>query len=122
MESSSEHQREVRAARNESLFRSVNERLIELNATFASITDTFTIACECADAECVTMLDVEPAAYSAIRAEPHHFIVLADHVVPDIEFIVSETKNYLVVEKIGVAAHVAKALDEDSPTQPTSAA
>jgi hypothetical protein len=122
MESSPEHEREVRAARNESLFRSVNKRLVELNEAFASVTGTFTIACECADASCVAMLEIEPAEYSAVRAEPHQFIVLAGHVVSGVEVVVRESEAYCVVEKIGLAAVVAEALVEDSPEQQTPSA
>ena len=119
--SSSQHEREVRAARNQSLFRSVNERLEELNEAFASVTRTFTIACECADPSCVTMIEVEPTEYGAVRAEPHHFIVLQGHIIPEIEFIVRETDAYVVVEKIGLAGEIAEALVE-TPEQQISRA
>ena len=46
MEPSSQEEREVRAARNQSLFRAVNENIRTLNEAFAQITETFAIACE----------------------------------------------------------------------------
>ena len=118
---SSQNEREVRAAHNESLFRSVNERLEELNEAFASVTRTFTIACECADAKCVTMLEIAPTDYKAVRADPHQFIVLHGHVLPEIEVIARESKDYVVVEKTGLAAEVAEALVE-TPEKPSASA
>ena len=41
--------REERAARNEALFRAVNDGARTLNEGFASITGEFAILCECAD-------------------------------------------------------------------------
>src|SRR5947207_1980918 len=90
MESSSQEEREVRAARNQSLFRAVNEKLETLNEAFENLTGSGTIACECADITCVEMLDVEPREYDAVRAEPRHFIVVSGHVYPDVERVVRQ--------------------------------
>lgn len=91
--------REVRAARNEALFRSLNEKIVELSKTFTIATETFTIACECADATCVGMLELAPQAYERIRANPRQFAVLPGHVYVDVEAVVSESSDYVVVEK-----------------------
>src|SRR5512133_745039 len=109
MESDSQHEREVRAARNQSLFRAVNQRLEELNDAFESVSDTFTIACECADATCVEMVEIKPDEYEAIRAEPRQFVVRPDHVDRDVEVVVREAEDYVVVEKTGLAGEVAEA-------------
>jgi hypothetical protein len=108
MERSSENEREVRAARNQSLFRSINERMESLNEAFESLTSTFAIACECADVTCVEMLEIEPQEYEAVRAEPRHFAVRPGHVYPDVEIVVREGHEYVVVEKVGVAGEVAE--------------
>lgn len=114
MESSSQQAREVRAARNQALFRRLNEKLKMLNDAFVSVTDTFTIACECADELCVEMIDIDPHEYVAIRGEPRHFAVLPAHVYPDVERVVSERDGYVVVEKLGTAADVAEILARDA--------
>jgi 5-bromo-4-chloroindolyl phosphate hydrolysis protein len=108
MERSSENEREVRAARNQSLFRSINERMESLNEAFESLTSTFAIACECADVTCVEMLEIEPQEYEAVRAEPRHFAVRPGHVYSDVETVVREGHEYVVVEKVGVAGEVAE--------------
>lgn len=99
MESGDQQEREVRAVRNQALFRAVNEKLQTLNDSFQSITGTFTIACECADTTCIEMLEIEPDEYSAIRAEPRHFTVLPGHVYPEVERVIRESDGHIVVEK-----------------------
>ena len=110
MEIDEQHGREIRAARNQSLFRAVNEKMRELNDAFTHATETFVIACECADRNCVEMLDIEPAAYGAVRAEPRHFAVLPGHVYPDVETLVREHDGYVVVEKQALAGELAEAI------------
>src|SRR5207237_1546728 len=61
-------EREVRAARNQALFRAVNENLRTLNEAFASVAGTFTIACECADRHCVEMIEIDPKQWLAVPA------------------------------------------------------
>ena len=63
MDDSSQGEREVRAARNEALFRAVNDRIRQLHEKFAELTDTFLISCECADPGCVEMLPIVERAY-----------------------------------------------------------
>lgn len=114
MDSDPQHEREVRAARNQSVFRAINEKMAELDASFSALTDTCTIACECADTGCVETLELTREAYQAVRSEPRHFAVLPGHVIPDVERVVEEHGNYVVVEKLQVAGEVAEAVAEGS--------
>jgi hypothetical protein len=103
-------EREVRAARNQSLFREINERLKETNDAFAEVVGTYAIACECADLECMETLEIGPVDYRAVRKSPRRFVVLRGHVYPDVERIVDEPdgSEYVVVEKERLAATVAE--------------
>ena len=118
MEPISEDEREIRAARNQVMFRAVNDKIRELTETFAVVTDTFTIMCECSDPYCVATIEIEPDDYKAIRANPRQFAVLPGHADTAIEHVVTETERYQVAEKRGKAAAVAEALspqgDDDS--------
>jgi len=107
----SQHEREARAARNQALFRNVNEKIKELNETFQSVTRTFTIACECADTGCTEMLEISPEEYELVRSEPRHFAVLPGHVYPDVEVVVRDGATHVVVQKTGYAAEAAVFLD-----------
>jgi len=110
MEAEGQYERETRAARNQSLFRAVNEKIITLNEAFSDLTETFTVACECADTTCVAMLEISPDAYQRVREHPRQFIVLQGHVYGDVETVVSEFDGYVVVEKAALAGEVAAEL------------
>lgn len=99
----------VRAARNQSLFRAVNEELRLLR----SDADEVTIACECADLDCVEAIPIQRGRYAATRRDATRFIVLPGHVYPEVEHVVEEEPHYVVVEKIGEAAEVAVLSDVD---------
>ena len=97
----SDPEREVDAAQNQALFRALNERLDEFNTASASSVDTFTIACECGDMDCIEMIEIDPRDFLEIRREPHRFAVLPAHVLPDVEVVVRDSDHYVVVEKAG---------------------
>jgi len=101
--------REIRAARNQALFRAVNEEITKLNKAFGAVADKHAIACECADTSCIEMLEISPDEYGAVRRHPRRFPVLPAHVYPEVERVVAERDGYVVVEKLGVAGEVAEA-------------
>lgn len=99
---------EERAARNEVLFREVNGHIEEL-AERIRRTKTFAIVCECSHRDCLSGVEVEPEAYRAVRAHPLRFFLTPGHEEPEIEQVVERTRDYIVVEKVGLAA---AAIDE----------
>lgn len=112
MGSSEKDTRADRAARNEALFRRVNERLEELNEALAPITEHGEFICECADAACTERIQLPLSAYEAVRSVPTWFIVKPLHVLPAGERVVEQHTEYLVVEKIGHPGDRARRLDE----------
>jgi hypothetical protein len=100
-----------RAARNQALFREVNERLQELASTFQDVAGTTTFACECANLSCVEQIDMTLDEYEAVRSDPNQFAVLPAHVVRDVEHIVREGEGFVVVAKIGAGAAIAAEAD-----------
>jgi hypothetical protein len=109
-------QQQERVARNESLFREVNDRVADMNATFGLRADPFWI-CECADQDCVVRIEMTLDEYQQLREKPTHFAVAPGetHVAPQAERIVERGERYWVVEKTGKAAAVAEELaDTDS--------
>jgi|SRR5829696_6600367 len=104
-----------RAARNESLFREVNERLQELATTFEEIAGTPGVfACECADLSCVEQVKITLDEYEAIRSDPNNFLVLTEHAYREVEYIVREGEGFAVVAKLGQGAKVAAEADPRS--------
>jgi hypothetical protein len=85
-----------RLARNEVLFRNVNERIVELGDEWDIEHD---LICECANANCMAVMGLMAADYGRLRENPRRFAVLAGHDLPDIEDVVERKERYLVVEK-----------------------
>lgn len=96
---------EERAARNEVVFRQVNEEVAGLGPDGAGVAS---FVCECADASCIDRVEVPVDAYEAVRANPRRFIVKPGHERPELEEVVDRPDGYLVVEKVGDAGAVAE--------------
>jgi hypothetical protein len=109
--SNPEEARADRAARNEAVFRRVNERLEEVNEGFQLITDNAEFVCECVDIDCADRVHMTLAKYQAVRSVPTQFIVKPDHERPAEERVVERNDEYLVVEKFGQAGERARDLD-----------
>jgi hypothetical protein len=103
-----------RAARNQALFRTVNERIERRNEAFAELTPYWGWVCECADTGCIERIDMTLGEYEELRADPTRFVVSWNerHVVPDFERVVESTERYRIVEKIGSAGEAAAELSE----------
>jgi hypothetical protein len=103
--------REERVARNETLFREVNERIKQVNVALATVEAT-DFLCECGDESCTKPISLTMAEYEAVRAEATHFAVVPGHVVPDIERVLAEHGRYSVVAKTDPdAARIVEAED-----------
>jgi hypothetical protein len=103
-------ERRVRAAKNQALFREVNERIEELGLVLSPLM----FVCECLDTACSESLPLTRDEYEAIRADPSQFVVLPGHAVPGIEAVVAQTERYAVVRKLGAGAMEAAQLDPRS--------
>jgi len=109
---SADEERELRAGRNQSLFRAVNEENISLNKAFSEFTETYYIACECADTACVDVLPITPGGYEEVRRNSRHFAVLPGHVYLEVEGVVAYEDGYTVVEKTArCAVEIVEATD-----------
>jgi hypothetical protein len=100
-------ERHVRAAKNESLFREINERIAELNEAFEEILPVSEWICECADQACIEPLPLSLEAYEELREHPARFAVRPGHELLEVERVVEEHPEYLIVEKTGVAQEIA---------------
>jgi len=100
-----------RAARNEEVFRGVNER-IEDGAEQHAVSGSLPFHCECGNASCLETIEILPARYAAIVRERYHFLVIPGHEEPQIEQVVEAGPEFLVVEKIGEAR---EQIDRDHP-------
>jgi hypothetical protein len=109
-----------RLAKNEALFREVNERIAEITAELdSSISQPESldgVVCECSDPGCMERIGpISIGEYEKIRSDPKRFIIAAGHQAADVEDVVEELQAYWIVEKHeGVAADVARERDPRS--------
>jgi hypothetical protein len=103
-----------RAARNESVFRELNE---QLDAAAAGLpADVRGFVCECSNIACTAVVAVRVVEYEEVRQHPDRFIVAPDarHVDPSIEDVVRRGDDYWIVQKRGEAGAIAEQLDPNS--------
>jgi hypothetical protein len=70
-----------RAARNEEVFRDVNER-IEEGAEQHHVSGSLPFHCEYGASACFETIEIPPSRYAAIVRERYHFVVLLGHEEP----------------------------------------
>jgi hypothetical protein len=107
-------ERFARQARNEALFREVNERIAELGeAAEASLPDgTVEFLCECGEeGGCGERIRMSLDVYERVRAQDDRFVVKPGHETPELERAVDWTDEYVIVDKI----QAAEPLVEDDP-------
>jgi hypothetical protein len=101
----------TKAARNQSLWREVNERIKAVAETSAEVQ----FLCECASLDCTETLNLSMAEYERIRSSPVRFPIARGHDFPEVERVVEENDRYAVVQKQGEAAEIVAKLDPRSP-------
>ena len=104
--------REERIARNEVLFREINERLKEMQETFDVLTDRSEFVCECGNVECTERIEMSLQEYERLRSEPTAFAVVPGHQAEDVEDVVETTPTHLIVRKRGAEATRIMRLDD----------
>jgi hypothetical protein len=87
--------RKDRIARNEALFREVNERVKEVVPPEGGID----FICECGDKECIEHVTLTAEEYERVRSDPVEFFVKPGHQIPAVEEVVEEHERFLLVRK-----------------------
>jgi hypothetical protein len=106
--------REASLAKNEELFRNVNERIETLSQTVAEVDSMTEYLCECDRPDCYHRVKATRSEYEAVRAESTHFILLPGHEDSRVELVVLSNERFLIVEKQGAAGQEA---DESDPRE-----
>jgi hypothetical protein len=100
-----------RFARNEALFRAVNERVLEVNKEFETTDGLLNFICECGKVDCTEAVLLTLNEYEAVRAHPTHFVVVPGHEAAFVESIVARDERFIVVEKHIGEHEIAEATD-----------
>ncbi|HEY6835489.1 MAG TPA: hypothetical protein VI142_03380 [Gaiellaceae bacterium] len=107
-----------RRARNEVLFREVNERIVELESGLGGYDQDdsllMSFVCECPREDCSEMIEIARGQYEAVRSDPRRFLVLPGHEDGDIARLIERHDGYCIVEKVDAAGAVAA--EEDPRT------
>ena len=105
-------ERKRRIGVNEAIFREANERIQDLNKSFATLTDRLILVCECGHGQCVEKISLSPQAYEELRSEPTQFAIVPGHEIPDVEEVVARREGYDIVRKVdGVPRRIAEVTD-----------
>lgn len=106
-------ERQAQDARNQTIFREMNEWTRENNEArlgHGRLTDIY--LCECSDGACTDPIDLTIEEYEAIRSSPTTFAIALNHENPEIDRVISEHDGYAEVEKFfGEARRIAAASD-----------
>jgi hypothetical protein len=103
--------RDESLAKNEELFRKVNERIELVSHAVAQDDALMEYLCECDRPDCYNRVHATRSEYEAVRAESTHFIVLPGHEDPRVERVALSNERFLIVEKQGAAARDAEESD-----------
>ena len=102
--------REERLAKNEVIFRTVNEA-IEQNALQLGGLDEYQFICECSASDCFERINLTLREYEEIRSAGVRFVVIPGHEDVEVELVVGTRGSYSIVEKDGSAGIVAEFTD-----------
>jgi hypothetical protein len=109
--------RETRLAKNEAIFREVNERVAEITQALGpdprSSERIDGLICECSDPECLERLGrLTISEYETVRHDPRRFIIAANHQAADVETVIERNAAYWIVEKNeGIPSDIARERD-----------
>ncbi|HYV02461.1 MAG TPA: hypothetical protein VEM93_09060 [Actinomycetota bacterium] len=90
--------REERVARNEAASREINEEIDEAHQETPPGRH-IRMLCECGHETCDRTVAITPAEYERVRSDARQFVVMRDHVMEEVERVVSDTDRFVVVTK-----------------------
>ena len=109
--------RDERRARNEALFREVNERIEELSPDSADESEqesSIEFVCECSRADCTELIEMTLRQYESVRSDPRRFLVVPGHEHTDTARVLERDSGFSVIEKLGAAGEIAVERDPRS--------
>jgi hypothetical protein len=101
---------EERKARNEAIFRDANEEIRAVRSELTLLDGKTPFFCECEDPHCRAIVRLDLPEYEAVRAQATTFVLATGHPHSGGR-VVTERPDYIVVEKTGPAARVARDTD-----------
>jgi hypothetical protein len=108
--------RETRVAKNEALFRGVNEKVREVKGDVAADRPGSYVdfICECGQGGCIEQVSLTLAEYEHARSSPIWFVLKPGHEASDVERVVHRSDRYVIAEKHPEEAAIARETDPRS--------
>ena len=106
-----DEERQERLAKNESLFRVLNENIRSLAEKLEPVAP-YEFICECSTSGCFERIELTLEEYERVRSDGTHFLLAEGHEDIEIEQVIAHRPTYVVVEKDGAAGLVA---EDDDP-------
>lgn len=99
----------ARKAKNQALFRDVNERIADMADKFDAAVETQSFICECSRIGCTDRIELTLSEYARVRDDPTTFVLVVGHEDTDHEELLVKTSGYLIVRnKPGLPAEIAR--------------
>jgi hypothetical protein len=94
-----------RTARNEALWRDVNDRIDEVDEAMRVLPDDSLLSfhCECGREDCEERVSLTPPEYHEVRSQRDRFALVPGHENKAFERTVIRTDRYIVVDKLPAA-------------------
>jgi len=89
-------QRKQRIVKNEVSFAQYNERR---KAFEEAASEPIPFVCECGDETCFMAVELLPHEWNAAHRREDQFVVVPDHIEPDLEAVVEQHAGYWVLRK-----------------------
>jgi hypothetical protein len=86
-----------RLARNQALYREVNERIVDL---LDDPSGTVDFLCECSNESCGETIALTMTEYDRVRTEPTTFVIVPGHETPEIEVVRATSSSHMIVDKV----------------------
>jgi hypothetical protein len=90
--------REARITKNEVIAREINEGIEEAMAS-RTPEGHARMVCECGKPNCELLIAISVSEYEDVHQDSRRFVVVKDHVIPEVERVVAETERFTVVQK-----------------------
>ena len=105
-----------RDARNQALFREVNEKIQQLPEGLGA-DEHDRLICECANTDCMKPIELTRAEYERVRGDASRFIVALNHQNPQTESVVEQNERFAVVQTYaGASSRIAREPERRSPS------
>ncbi|MFN2471941.1 MAG: hypothetical protein ABR583_13335 [Gaiellaceae bacterium] len=107
-------ERTERIVKNEALHRDVNERVrqVEDRMSARGLLEPRTLDeyfCECGLGDCMEKIRLTREEYEEVRSSPIRFAIMPEHLIADVERVLTQNERFAMIEKVAGEREIATA-------------